>query len=291
MGALKQPQPVFIIGAGRSGTNVLGHLLGRHELVQNTFENRYIWNFRQSDLNTDIRDKSEASDETKRFIRRRLLEGRDGAHYVVDKTPGNAVRLGFVREVFPDSKIVNVFRNGFDNLTSRKKMWSQSRGNSLQRAIGHFEQFKAMQKRGNIPVRQLHVFAWDNFARSFKEAVKGERHLAGERFSDLGQICADKGESFARVIQWRRCVRASITEGRRLPPNQYLELKFEDLLSDPHLVLNQLLNFLELEEDHRCCSYIKNELRSTNSSAAAERPQLSGELMEIIEKTNRLIGY
>ena len=101
----KQDSPVFIIGAGRSGTNLLGHILEADPRFWNNYECRYVWNYRQKTLSHDIRRASEATDAVKNYIRRYFTNLVDEhGRTVVDKTPSNVFRIDFMHEVFPKGK-------------------------------------------------------------------------------------------------------------------------------------------------------------------------------------------
>jgi hypothetical protein len=54
---------------------------------------------------------------------------------------------------------------------------------------------------------------------------------------------------------WREKVRAGLRDGRRLPPDQYFEVRLEDLVADPEAVVDRLAGFLDVDPDPAMLDY------------------------------------
>ena len=121
----KQP-PVFLIGCGRSGTTILGHLLSLHPNVFYFFEPYHLW--AAIDPMTDATNFyhrinahcfMNASHYTKeaqlRFnhLFRSKLQNQQ-SKIIIEKTPINTLRIGYLNALAPQSKFVHIVRDGVD---------------------------------------------------------------------------------------------------------------------------------------------------------------------------------
>ena len=120
--------PVFVVGCGRSGTTLLGKLLGRQVGIRNLNEPRDRWfviDKRTDDIGlyqlggqldfveTDVTQRARAAS---RLISRPL--GYWSRDVIVEKSPSNVFRLPWLRSLYPGCRIVNLVRNGRDVVTS-----------------------------------------------------------------------------------------------------------------------------------------------------------------------------
>lgn len=245
---------VCIVGAGRSGTNLLARALAADPRFINTFENRYVWNYGQKSLRTDIRNADEATERVAGFIRHHFVQRRgsgEPARIVIDKTPGNALRLSFVARVFPQVKVVNILRGGRANWFSRKALWDETdpeqrtdQGGRVARLV---RQIGFMRRTGSLPAARLPVFFADNLPNYTARLLRGRPPLAGERIPGLREIARLQGIDVARAVQWRDTVLTSVFEGEMLGPDRYIEFNFDEVVTRPEATMDRLFGFLGLE--------------------------------------------
>ena len=102
--------PAFVIGCPRSGTSVLGELIAAHPETRYVFEN--LGGFPQRDGHHRL----VAADATPGAIERLrgVVDELAGERLLVDKSPRLALRVPFIRAVWPDCKIVHIVRDGRD---------------------------------------------------------------------------------------------------------------------------------------------------------------------------------
>lgn len=122
-----QPAPVFIVGFPRSGTTLLEQMLGCHPTIVACGELQTVL---EHEASGDFLDALHALDETTRLdkvaaLRREylaVLHGSakpDGAvRYATDKLPLNMMRIGLIRLLFPEAKIIHVLRHPLDTALS-----------------------------------------------------------------------------------------------------------------------------------------------------------------------------
>jgi len=120
--------PVFIVGMPRSGTTLIEQILSSHALVHGAGEVEAI-----PAINLGIAQKLEYASprpDLITLIDRKTIEEcaarylEELAHYsttaarITDKLPGNFVRIGLIKALFPEARIIHCQRNPLDNCLS-----------------------------------------------------------------------------------------------------------------------------------------------------------------------------
>ncbi len=155
----------LIIGCARSGTSILGELIAAHPGVKYIYEAHEVWELGGMGKNESHRlTKEHATPEVKRAIRDWFEKESDGK-MIVEKCPRNSLRVPYIRAIFPEARIVNIIRDGRDNVCS------------LRPGIGGDEW------RHLKPENWRELFALPSIercARAWKEVIEvAERDLAG----------------------------------------------------------------------------------------------------------------
>ncbi len=302
---------VFIVGAGRSGTTFLSHILGHDPRIKGASENRYIWNYKQKDLRFDMRPPSDATDAVKHYITKYFANKTQGQEeFIVDKTPSNAFRVDFIREIFPDCKIIHILRDGRDNVVSRMTKWVVDRNPSSEgEGLKDWSEW-SIDRRGlfsetlgrtrrhlfrkkNVPWDRLPVLLMDNTLPFLSQLITRESKRFGERFPGWSDQLKFYGPLVICGIQWRECVMHALTCGRRLPEETYIEIKYEDLVTCPEQVWGKLAAFLDVPFDGP--SHDALLARASTSSCGKWRQSLSEEQLRDLEPhikpTLEFLGY
>ena len=129
-GTTDRQSPIFIIGCGRSGTTLLGDLFSRHLQVTYLCEPYYLW--AAVDPITDVlqlysrghhRCLLDGSFVTaaaqERF--RQLLAAPAGMT-LVEKSPINSLRIGYLDALVPRARFVHIVRDGIEVVRSIEKV-------------------------------------------------------------------------------------------------------------------------------------------------------------------------
>jgi hypothetical protein len=116
-------RPGFVVGCGRSGTTVLGQVMGGHPQVLYLREPYHLW--AAVDRRTDVADLHHVTDgcffmdgvhctpgaqvRFNRLVHRACRRAR-----LVEKTPHNVARIGLLERLTVEPRYVHVVRNGVD---------------------------------------------------------------------------------------------------------------------------------------------------------------------------------
>ena len=122
-------QPIVVIGAPRSGTTFLGQLLRAHPAVCYLEEPRLTWRY-GNDRKSDMLRPDDARPAVCRYIRETFSKRVEtsGKQRLAEKTPSNALRMGFVDRVLPGCRFVHITRHGIDSVISIHRHWQDYAG-------------------------------------------------------------------------------------------------------------------------------------------------------------------
>ncbi|MCY3821612.1 MAG: sulfotransferase [Gammaproteobacteria bacterium] len=120
--------PVFIVGLPRSGTTLVEQILASHGSIHGAGElesfagvnHAIAHRFRSIRPAPDcmsLIDQETVDEFSARYLEELRLRSRTAAR-VVDKLPGNFVRIGLIKTLFPNAHVVHCSRNALDTCVS-----------------------------------------------------------------------------------------------------------------------------------------------------------------------------
>jgi hypothetical protein len=119
-------QCAFLVGCGRSGSTVIGKILGKLPQVCYFREPYHIWaaidpisdvlNLFETIEGVQMLRQQHCTAEAKRRFNALLLEPaiQRAARIMLEKTPQNAMRIGYLEAMRPGSKYIHLIRDGVD---------------------------------------------------------------------------------------------------------------------------------------------------------------------------------
>ena len=120
-------QPIIIIGAPRSGTNMIREALCSLEDTGTwpCDEINYIWRHGNVSSETDEFSPDMATENVKSYIRKKFdqMASKLMVRFLVEKTCANSLRVAFVDRVIPNAKYVYIVRDGIDVAESAAIRW------------------------------------------------------------------------------------------------------------------------------------------------------------------------
>ncbi|MGM0519928.1 MAG: sulfotransferase family protein [Campylobacterota bacterium] len=239
----KQPlQPLIIIGAPRSGTNMLRDILCRFDGVGTwpCDEINYIWRHGNITKETDQFDSSLATPHVKRYIYSEFekLAQKENLSMVVEKTCANSLRVPFVDAVVPDAKYIFIYRDGVDAAGSAKKRWTASLDISYIAKKARF-----------VPVSDLPYYGFKYFWNRVYRLFSQQKRLAfwGPQFDGLSDALEKYSLEEVGALQWKKCVDLSEEALQQMPKDKVIRVKYEDFVTNPQTELNTILHRLHID--------------------------------------------
>ena len=201
-------QPVVIIGAGRSGTNLLRDLLCQARGISTwpCDEINYIWRHGNVRYPTDELPAAAARPEVRAYIRQQFfrMARKTGSEILVEKTCANSLRVDFVDAVVPEAKYVFIVRNGVDVVASALKRWH-----------ARLDFPYLARKARFVPKSDLPYYASRHLANRLYRVLSRENRLAywGPKFSGFDSCLANSPLDEVCASQWQTCVRRADASG------------------------------------------------------------------------------
>ena len=229
----------IVIGAGRSGTNMLRNVLCRFPGFGTwpCDEINPIWRHGNLRYHSDEFTREMARPEVQRYIRGCFdnIRRRYRLRTVVEKTCANSLRVGFVDRVLPEAKLIFIRRNGLDAAASALKRWTSKMDFGYQFRKARFEPL------GDLPhyafrfvrSRVYRLYSKDRRLSSWGPQLNGMQELL-TRYS-LEEVCA---------LQWKGCVDRAIEDFSLISPGRVVEVGYEDFVTSPEIELKRILDFL-----------------------------------------------
>jgi len=257
---------VIIIGAPRSGTNMLRDVLCSLPRVGTwpCDEINYIWRYRNAGNPTDEFSPDMASETIRKYISRQFdkIGKKYNLDIIVEKTCANSLRIEFLHKLFPDACFVFIYRNGVDAAVSARKRWKAS-----------LDIPYLLKKARYVPFRDLPRYAAKYLKSRVHLILSEEKRLStwGPKIQNLEKLA--KKFELIEVCgkQWNTCVIKTIQGLALVPEEQVCRVSYEDFVTDPKTHLKRICEFLKIETSQDQIS----SAVSTVSSASIGKGQLA----------------
>ncbi len=234
-------KPVIIIGAGRSGTNILRDLLCTLPKFGTwpCDEINYIWRHGNRSEITDELSEDMAHPVVRDYIRNRFefIAKKLSVDNVVEKTCANSLRVEFVNKVLPEARYLFIFRDGRDVVASALKRWKAS-----------LDPVYLMKKACYVPLCDLPYYAIHYAMNRLIKVFSSNKQLAfwGPRFKGFENALKSQSLEQVAALQWQRCIENSERGLQRISEDRICRLKYEKFVRDPAKEFKRILNFLEI---------------------------------------------
>lgn len=113
---------IFIVGMPRSGTTLVESIVASANNTISGGELRSIYELFKSRYDEDDSDSKDSKDPGSIYLNR-INFIRQDHKYFIDKLPGNFHNIGFIKKIFPKSKIIYLKRDPWDNAISLFKQF------------------------------------------------------------------------------------------------------------------------------------------------------------------------
>lgn len=281
-------EPVIIIGAGRSGTNLLRDILTKlpHVATWPCDEINYIWRHGNLTYPTDELKPTAARPAVKQFIQSKFqqIAKAYGAQYVVEKTCANSLRVGFVNEIIPNAKYIFIVRDGRDVVASALKRWQAPLDLRYIAAKARY-----------VPISDIPYYGFRYLGNRLYRLTSSEKRLAfwGPKFEGMDTILQQEALPVVCAHQWRRCVERSEEDFQYIDATRILCMRYEDLVTEFHATIRKVSDFIDINVSTEQTSQLAQKVRSDSIGKwQQELPEATiNQLNPVIDDVQKRYGY
>lgn len=237
---------VFIIGAPRSGTNMLRNIVTDFDGVATwpCDEINYILRHGNVRNPSDEFSARHATSKVKNYIKSTFEKFAKSvsAEIVVEKTCANSLRVPFLNKVFPNAKYIFIIRDGIDVTGSAKLRWT-----------GKLDLGYILKKVRFVPKIDLFYYGTRYLGARLHRFFSKENKLAfwGPQLSEMQCIIKNHTLNEVCAIQWKECVEKADAALSLLPQNQVCRIQYETFVKEPKSELNRVLKFMGVEASEK----------------------------------------
>lgn len=269
-------QPVIIIGAARSGTNMLRDILNQlpNYGTWDCDEINPIWKHGNLDHPNDEFYAHMATPSVKKFIRSKFSKiAKDlDIKYVVEKSCANSLRVDFINEIFPEAKFIFIYRDGRDTVASAAIRWN-----------AEFDLNYTLKKLRYVPLTDLPYYAYTFGLNRVKQLLAKEKQLSfwGVQIKNIQEYLKKYSIFEVCALQWKDCVEKSLKDFSNIEPQRVHRLSYEEFVSNPQGELTKITNFLGSElSDNNLPPLLK---KVSSKSLGKYKSQLKPEEIKAVE--------
>ncbi len=299
-------QPIFIIGCHRSGTTALYDLLAKHpdiayftnastllprsSIMTHQFgkmmglqgvelerffgdgvgytydspsEGIRVWERYTTDQETHCLDENYDNPQMENYLKtmiRKHLRVFNRSRFL-NKNPDNSVRTRYIHKIFPDARYIHVIRDG--------RAVTASLVRAKQRAI--------------------EFFGWGHPHAEHGTIVEG--------WPQIKKIWEQEDPVVGAGLLWKAVMETLERDVKVIPPEQLLEIRYEDLLAAPQDSINRILELCQLRIDPEVMESLQGDIdkMSARQDKQGWKQAFSEDdlerLMEAIGPTMIKLGY
>ena len=233
-------QPVFLIGAARSGTKILRDVIAQHPAVDKVpFDINYVWRLGNEHLPHDEFAIEQLTPEIRERITKNINRFHEGSPVLIEKTVSNCLRIPFVAATYPNAKFIHLLRHGEDVVESVYRQWNAPPG---WRYI--------IEKARTYPLLETPGYALryirDTILRSTQKD-KNKNAIWGPAYQGIQQDLLDLDLWQVCAIQWAKSVEKAFQGLSLIAPEKVLSIRYENFVQTPEVWLGKIADFLAID--------------------------------------------
>ena len=272
------PAPVFLLGCSRAGTTVTYETLAAsRDLIAIGYELPQFWDGLWGPAHNGWESEAAGAEHARPEHRQaffRLFYARVGKGRILDKTCINILRIPYLLALFPDAHFVYLYRDGRANVSSLIDGWENDAHFGLTQFLGP----------SPVPV----AIDGGRFAECSFFLPPGWR---GYNAATLEQVCA---------YQWTKANEMALEARALVPPAQWTEIRYEDLLDQPEPTFERVFARLGLVFDGRmgeiCASLSQRPTSLVTGTPEREKWRKRNQerverVLDQIQPMQRRLGY
>lgn len=283
-----QYKPFVIIGAPRSGTNMLRDVLCTFDGVATwpCDEINYLWRHGNVRYSSDELPAGRATPAIQAYICKQFdwVADRFDAEAVIEKTCANSLRVPFVDAVLPEARYIFIYRDGIDATGSAKERWT------AKLDIPYILEKVRFVPKMDLPYYGLR-YLW---ARVYR-LISRDKRLAfwGPALDNMQTILQSHSLNEVCALQWQRCVDKAEEAFSAMPSDKVIRVRYEDFVQAPVQELTRILAFMGKEASPETIAKAVEGVspRSLGKGRKALGEQEVANLETLVGKTLRRYDY
>ena len=235
-------RPVVIVGAARSGTNLLRDLLCSLPGVATwpCDEINYIWRHGHKSHPHDEFSGDMATAAGARYVRGRFnaMARKAKCEFLVEKTCANSLRVPYVARVVPEARYLFLVRDGRDAMLSADQRWKAKLDPGYIRAKAKY-----------VPKTDLPYYATKYLGNRVARLLSRDGRLKtwGPRFEGMDEYAREHGADACTARQWALSVERAAEAFESAGEDRVLPMQYEDLVTDPVYEIGTACDFLGID--------------------------------------------
>jgi len=229
--------PIIIIGAPRSGTNLLRNILTSFNGASTwgCDEIPYIWRYGNKEFPTDILTPEMVTPKIKKYIRNHFekISRKMKCNYVIEKTCANSLRVDYLDKIQPNAKYIYIKRNGIDAVYSIMKRWN-----------AQVSYLYTLRKLKYVPLSSIPYYGFHYINnRFYKMRNKNRLKFWGPRFTKTEELSNLSLEEVS-AKQWVACVDRSNASFKKIDPSRVYKLTYENFVTSSQDQIEKMAEFI-----------------------------------------------
>ncbi len=281
--------PIIIIGAPRSGTNMLRDVLCKIEGFETwpCDEINYIWRHGNIRYPSDAFPSDLATPSIRKFVRNEFkkIAQKGIATHIVEKTCANSLRVGFIEKILPEAKYIFIVRNGIDVVASAVKRWQAT-----------LDIPYILRKVRYVPLTDLPFYALRYVGNRFYLLFSSQKRLAfwGPVLDNMDSILANQSLEEICAIQWRQCVDFATESFKKMAEEKVYKVRYEDFVQSPGEEMSKMCRFLNITMPVNAEMTLLNNVSDKSVAkghAELNKSGVTGTILPYIQDTLQNHGY
>ena len=281
--------PIILLGTHRSGSTWLGKVFSQHPILAYCEEPRHIWSWGNNYKPDDVLTAQDASPRIVEHIRRyfsHFVQMR-GRQRLFEKTPSNCLRIPFIRQVYPEAKMLHIIRDGRSVFSSAEQLM----------ASGYYRQ-SVLNRRLRNTLLETPLWQWPANASRVMDILQAKLtkqpiKFWGPRPKGWRHWVKHDSPNVILAKQWAAIINQAIQDSESIDQNFYYRIYYEDLVSRPRDIMSSIIDFLEIDDVN---SFIHNFEKTVDPTRRDQWSTLLPEskITEIrpyMESTLKQLGY
>ena len=209
--------PIFIIGAPRSGTNILRDIITSSSdfTTWDCDEINLLWLYDNINRSSDRFTKKDLTPKKIKFINKQFskIKKRNKNKLIVEKTCANSLRIDFINGIFKNAKYIFIYRNGMDCISS-----------TLIKRKRKFNFSYSFKKARYIPISILLKYF-------FYSKILNKSAYASEWGIRTGIKTNNILDDSINI--WKESIRYTLADLNNIDAARVYRIKYENLVSNP----------------------------------------------------------